>query len=98
MVSEISKVLRDRIETVLPNIFMQTLVPSFERACQEMFRQLASTYQKGMEESEMINHYNGLKHTQGSLVEKLYRIYGHSIKQKQCANRTLQLFVKYLGR
>lgn len=50
---EVAKLLQDRIQTILPDIFFQTLIPAFERSCQVMFQQLSSTYHKGLEESKL---------------------------------------------
>jgi len=49
---EMSKVLQQRIQTLLPDIFFRTVIPAFERSCQSMFQQLASTYHRGMDESK----------------------------------------------
>ena len=51
---EMSKVLQERIQAMLPDIFLRTIVPAFERLCQSMFQQLATTYFKGMDESKCL--------------------------------------------
>ena len=53
--SETSKVLTAQIQTSLSDVFSRTVVPSFERSCQNMFQQLSSTFQRGMEESKQHN-------------------------------------------
>uniref|UniRef100_F7BD94 Enhancer of mRNA-decapping protein 4 n=1 Tax=Ciona intestinalis TaxID=7719 RepID=F7BD94_CIOIN len=46
-----AKAIHSQVQGSLPEIFFTTLIPAFERSCQNMFQQLSTTYHRGMEET-----------------------------------------------
>ncbi|XP_078482620.1 LOW QUALITY PROTEIN: enhancer of mRNA-decapping protein 4-like [Ciona intestinalis] len=46
-----AKAIHSQVQASLPEIFFTTLIPAFERSCQNMFQQLSTTYHRGMEET-----------------------------------------------
>merc|ERR1719427_615381 len=49
--STTASAIHNHLSSALADILFKTVIPSFERSCQNMFLQLSNTYNKGMDET-----------------------------------------------